>query len=66
MTDYYAPECERGVRWNDPDVAIDWPIAAGEAMLSPKDARLPRLAELPQYFRYDSEMEVSLRAPATL
>ena len=66
VTDYYAPECERGVRWNDPDVAIDWPIAAGEAMLSPKDARLPRLAELPQYFRYDSEMEVSLRAPATL
>ena len=59
VTDYYGPECERGVRWNDPDVAIDWPIAAGDAVLSPKDARLPRLAELLPYFRYDGARDVS-------
>ena len=64
VTDYYAPECERGVRWNDPDVAIDWPIAAGDAMLSPKDARLPRLAELPPHFPYDGASKVRSRGPA--
>lgn len=64
VTDYYAPECDRGVRWDDPDIAIDWPVSTGEAVLSPKDLRLPRLAELPPFFRYEGGMELSLRAPA--
>lgn len=51
-SDYYAPECDRGVAWNDPDLAIDWPIAPQEAVLSPKDANQPRLADLPRYFSY--------------
>jgi dTDP-4-dehydrorhamnose 3,5-epimerase len=38
-TDYYAPEHERAIAWNDPDLAIEWPLAAGESpTLSPKDA----------------------------
>ena len=39
-TDYYAPEHERALAWNDPTVAIDWPLAEiGDApRLSPKDA----------------------------
>jgi dTDP-4-dehydrorhamnose 3,5-epimerase len=40
----YAPECERGIRWNDPALAITWPTAA--PVLSAKDAALPPLAEI--------------------
>ena len=36
-TDYYAPECDRAVLWNDPVLAIDWPLE-GAPILSPKDA----------------------------
>jgi dTDP-4-dehydrorhamnose 3,5-epimerase len=41
VTDEYAPECDRGILWNDPEIGIDWPIAA--PILSPKDAQLPAL-----------------------
>ncbi len=38
-TDYYAPEHERCLLWNDPDLAVDWPIPPGSApVLSEKDA----------------------------
>ncbi len=42
-TDYYAPEHERSLRWDDPAVGIDWPLQAGvETVLSDKDrAGLP-------------------------
>lgn len=43
-TDYYAPQYERSVVWNDPRLAIDWPIA-GDPLLSAKDAAAPRFAE---------------------
>lgn len=50
VSDYYAPECDRGLAWNDPDIAIDWPLGVEEALLSGKDTQQPRLAELPPYF----------------
>ncbi len=44
VTDYYAPECDSGIAWDDPALAINWPIAPGEAVLSEKDKKLPKLA----------------------
>lgn len=43
----YAPQTEGGVIWNDPDLAIDWPVGPDQAVLSDKDLVLPRLADLP-------------------
>ena len=50
VTDYYAPECDRGIKWNDPALGIEWPIAAREAILSAKDARNAPLCDLPACF----------------
>ncbi|MGH8478630.1 MAG: dTDP-4-dehydrorhamnose 3,5-epimerase [Gammaproteobacteria bacterium] len=41
-TDYYAPDHERVILWNDPDIGIEWPLA-GEPLLSPKDRAGPPL-----------------------
>ena len=45
-TDYYAPDCDGAVRFDDPDLAIDWGIAADKAILSDKDAAAPTLAAM--------------------
>jgi dTDP-4-dehydrorhamnose 3,5-epimerase len=50
VTNYYSPEHDRGVLWNDPDLGIAWPITEAEAILSEKDRELPRFCELPAYF----------------
>lgn len=42
-TDYWAPQHERCIAWDDPDLAIDWPLA-GEPLLSAKDRQGVRLA----------------------
>ena len=46
-TDYYAPEHERALAWNDPEVGVDWPLAdlAGPPILSGKDTVAPRWAQ---------------------
>jgi dTDP-4-dehydrorhamnose 3,5-epimerase len=49
-TDYYAPEFERSIRWDDPDLGIDWPLEPGdEPLLSPKDAAAPFLKDADTY-----------------
>lgn len=44
-SDFYSPDDERAVRWDDDDLGIRWPIQ--EALMSPRDAAAPRLRELP-------------------
>ena len=44
-TNYYSPECDGSVLWNDPDLGIDWGIERGKAVLSAKDAAAPRFSE---------------------
>lgn len=50
VTNYYAPDHDRGVLWNDPDIGVEWPIAQDEAVLSDKDKVQPRFAELTDLF----------------
>jgi dTDP-4-dehydrorhamnose 3,5-epimerase len=46
-TDYYAPQWERSLLWNDPDINIEWPLLAGEPpILSARDQNGTRLAEI--------------------
>jgi dTDP-4-dehydrorhamnose 3,5-epimerase len=45
-TEYYRPELELGVAWDDPDIGIAWP--AGDKTLSPRDAKHRRLADIPR------------------
>jgi dTDP-4-dehydrorhamnose 3,5-epimerase len=39
VTDYYSPAGERTILWNDPELRIEWPIAASDAIVSEKDAK---------------------------
>ena len=49
-TDYYAPEYERSIRWDDPEIEVDWPLAASEQpVLSAKDAAAPLLKDAETY-----------------
>jgi len=55
VTDFYAPQYDAGIRWDDPDLCIHWPIEAhniDNVILSPKDAALPLLREIRSPFRY--------------
>jgi dTDP-4-dehydrorhamnose 3,5-epimerase len=54
VTDYYAPASDRGLRWDDPELAIAWPVASDDAILSPKDRTHPALAESPVHFCYQA------------
>lgn len=48
----YAPEHDGGLAWDDPALAIDWPVRHSEAILSAKDRLLPRLQDLPVHFTH--------------
>jgi dTDP-4-dehydrorhamnose 3,5-epimerase len=47
--DYYHPECEGGVAWNDPQIGIEWPKMEGDFILSDKDRKHPTLKELCEF-----------------
>ena len=53
VTDVYAPDCDGGILWSCPTIAIDWPLPASGPVLSDKDNRLPTLAQFDSPFDYD-------------
>ena len=53
VDDYYVPELEQGLAWDDPTLAIKWPVNPDDAILSEKDRALGRFAEFVSPFRYD-------------
>ena len=50
VTGYYAPDAERGLRWDDPALGIAWPLGAAEVTVNARDAAWPGLDEAPPYF----------------
>ncbi len=54
QSNYYADETERGIAYNDPEVAIEWPLPTAELIPSERDASAPRLSEIASTlpFRY--------------
>ena len=49
-TDFYAPDFDRSIRWDDPAIGIEWPLRPGEApLLSNKDATAPGLGDAETY-----------------
>jgi dTDP-4-dehydrorhamnose 3,5-epimerase len=50
VTGDYDPKAERGVIWNDPDLALPWPVAPDQARLSDKDLKLPKLADCESWY----------------
>lgn len=53
VTDYYSAADDRGVAWDDPDLAIDWPVGADDIVLSEKDRHHPRLKDVPPVFSWN-------------
>ena len=51
----YAPESEGAIAWDDPALGIDWHLAPGDVVLSPKDSGHPRLAEAAELFDYNTD-----------
>jgi dTDP-4-dehydrorhamnose 3,5-epimerase len=52
-SDYYAPECDGAVRFDDPAIGVDWGIDTNSAVLSGKDASAPLLSEIDNPFVYE-------------
>ena len=50
VDNYYKPECEKGIAFDDNELGIDWRISMNSLKLSEKDKNYPTLSELPQYF----------------
>ena len=53
VTDYYAPDCDRGLAWNDPIIAIEWPLKTGSPVLSEKDVKQPSFHDFQSPFAYN-------------
>ena len=51
---FYAPQADGGIAWNDPDLGIDWRIPVDKVILSEKDTKHPCLKD------YDSEFDINI------
>lgn len=52
-SDYYAPDCDGAVRFDDPDIGIDWQMDGPPAAVSDKDAKAPLLKDFVSPFTYE-------------
>lgn len=48
----YAPDHEAGIRYDDPDIGVDWKIEPGDRILSDRDTRMPGIKDAPMNFKY--------------
>ena len=55
VDNYYSPECDRGLAFDDADLNIDWQLTKEQLLLSAKDTQQPRLVELTQFFDYNRD-----------
>lgn len=55
VTAFYTPSHDRGVRWDDSEIGVPWPVRADQAILSDRDKSLPKLRDIRSPFRYDAE-----------
>lgn len=58
VTDFYAPECDGGIRWDDPTIAFPWSLPAGAPHLSVKDTKLPFLNDMQTAFQFSDAIDV--------
>ncbi len=52
-SDFYAPDCDGAVRWDDPEIGIDWRLNGAKPVLSDKDQAAPLLKDAARPFRYE-------------
>lgn len=52
---YYAPEAEGAIAWDDPALGIDWRMPSADVLLSPKDSHHPRLADAAELFDFNTD-----------
>ena len=56
VSEMYAPDCEGGIVWNDPEIGIDWGVSERDLVISEKDKNLPRLRDMESPFEYDGHL----------
>jgi dTDP-4-dehydrorhamnose 3,5-epimerase len=55
VSDYYAAAADGGIRWDCPDIGIEWPIGSAAPTISAKDQALPLLKDFESPFQYDGD-----------
>lgn len=54
VDDHYAPDCEAAVRFDDPDIGVDWGVPPAAVVLSARDAAAPAFRDFDSPFRYEA------------